>query len=664
MSKKPLFRRGPNGHADEDSQPRRSENSLFIPESPSNSPLPRHGRTTNGIATPVSAATPTPSTLPVRSNAPVAKFEPAAGPATTAPIVNIDAESEGENDIVPEIAEEEGNYEDDERDEEEDDDDEESDVGGFVPRPKLPEPKVVSYKLGKLIELLNSPYLDLEPSYQREVVWSGARMTGLINSLFENFYVPPVIFSYFEVERPQSEGGGEAHKRVCVDGKQRLSSIRAFMNGEIACLDRKGKKWIYTQKLNKAGKAIAGYRMLSERNKEEFRNKELVCYEYYRLSREQEEDLFARVQKGMSLNEAEKFKATDGEWQRFATMFEEDFKDVISLCANKRAAGWRHILESFSQIMEAQHPSGAKGEAKFRTSRTAIATMLKNPKLLTENLKSQLRRTFITFSQLLQSYPQAFKDNAYTRVKTFSPLELVSVAVLIALHPGRPKGMLKGDILHLRGELRNRNVDLRLNSSCWKDSWFIISTIEDTRGATDPSAMIPLKPKGARESQRVARRPKSANQDKFGDDENDQTYDPAGVQPASDSRPKRGGVAINQNHSAARSPAIGNGHVTESVRGTPRTGSEYRPLPPAEALRVAADEAIRGAIGSTGQTDSRPSSAQAPVAPMSDGNFRRKRAPLDLGNSVSTARNLEKRIKRSPSTERAEQEAAARSLAR
>ena len=55
----------------------------------------------------------------------------------------------------------------------------------------------------------------------------------------------------------------------------------------------------------------------------------LLCYEFDDLTRTQEEDLFARVQKGMPLTIAEKFKATRGEWQTLADVFETDFNAVM-----------------------------------------------------------------------------------------------------------------------------------------------------------------------------------------------------------------------------------------------------------------------------------------------------------------------------------------------
>ena len=48
----------------------------------------------------------------------------------------------------------------------------------------------------------------------------------IIDSLFHNFYVPPVIFALVK-----DEDGEDT--RVCVDGKQRLTSIQKFFDGQV-----------------------------------------------------------------------------------------------------------------------------------------------------------------------------------------------------------------------------------------------------------------------------------------------------------------------------------------------------------------------------------------------------------------------------------------------
>ena len=59
-----------------------------------------------------------------------------------------------------------------------------------------------------------------------DVVWPTGKQMEIIDSLFHNFYVPPVIFAVM-----RDEEGEEV--RVCVDGKQRLTSIVKFLDGHV-----------------------------------------------------------------------------------------------------------------------------------------------------------------------------------------------------------------------------------------------------------------------------------------------------------------------------------------------------------------------------------------------------------------------------------------------
>ena len=61
-----------------------------------------------------------------------------------------------------------------------------------------------------------------------EVVWPEIKQIHLIDSIFRQFYIPPIIFAV------QVDDGDEV--RVCVDGKQRLTSIQKFFDGQVSLL--------------------------------------------------------------------------------------------------------------------------------------------------------------------------------------------------------------------------------------------------------------------------------------------------------------------------------------------------------------------------------------------------------------------------------------------
>ena len=86
---------------------------------------------------------------------------------------------------------------------------------------------------------------DLDPEYQRGwcfivntphvvdlqffigVVWSKSKQMAIIDSLFHNYYIPPVVFA---LSKDPVDG---AVTRLCVDGKQRLTSIQKFFDGQV-----------------------------------------------------------------------------------------------------------------------------------------------------------------------------------------------------------------------------------------------------------------------------------------------------------------------------------------------------------------------------------------------------------------------------------------------
>ena len=50
---------------------------------------------------------------------------------------------------------------------------------------------------------------------------------AIVDSLFHNYYIPPVVFA---ISRDPVDG---FETRLCVDGKQRLTSIQKFFDGHV-----------------------------------------------------------------------------------------------------------------------------------------------------------------------------------------------------------------------------------------------------------------------------------------------------------------------------------------------------------------------------------------------------------------------------------------------
>ncbi|KAI9568313.1 hypothetical protein HD554DRAFT_2172402 [Boletus coccyginus] len=66
--------------------------------------------------------------------------------------------------------------------------------GGYQLTNVLPLPRATTYSTQALYDQIHAGDIDLEPEYQRDVVWPESKQIGLIDSILRNFYVPPIIF--------------------------------------------------------------------------------------------------------------------------------------------------------------------------------------------------------------------------------------------------------------------------------------------------------------------------------------------------------------------------------------------------------------------------------------------------------------------------------------
>lgn len=320
--------------------------------------------------------------------------------------------------------------------------------------------------------------IDINPEYQREVVWTADRMSQLIDSLMENFYIPPIIFNRQRCK--------ETNKTmlVCVDGKQRLSSVQAFVRGIVPCSDVRGEKWWF-KNAHVHGK---NKNILLAAEQEEFLNKDFVTFEYENLGPHQEEDLFARVQMGMPLSAAEKIRATTGPWQDLGRQFINDFPVIYSLQKDRmRAKDFQLTLSCFSQILEVQHPTPADGIPMHKSVHTHINKLVETKhNFLDDDLKSHLARVWQTLNSLIELDPNTFTnaDKYLKGVQTFAPVEMVAVTVLISVYmETRSHRLLLEDVQTLRTTLRTNFDSLFNNSYMWKSVWSFIDNLDKSRPA-------------------------------------------------------------------------------------------------------------------------------------------------------------------------------------
>jgi hypothetical protein len=113
-------------------------------------------------------------------------------------------------------------YESDVEDAEQLDLDDESTLDRFDKSQRDLVTSVVDYNLGTLSDLVVRKKIDLSPKYQRRFRWDASRQSRLIESFLMNVPIPPIFLS-------EDQYGTYA----VIDGKQRISAIREFLQGRL-----------------------------------------------------------------------------------------------------------------------------------------------------------------------------------------------------------------------------------------------------------------------------------------------------------------------------------------------------------------------------------------------------------------------------------------------
>jgi len=327
--------------------------------------------------------------------------------------------------------------------------------------------------------------MNINPDYQRDVVWNDKRQTDLIDSFFNNYYVPPLIF---KVVTGVKEGTNERRRwRTCIDGKQRLTTIKRFFDGEIPYIDKKKNKWYYKDDYLRTGNFKKSTRLLTDENRIFIENVVVVNVEFELLEKEQEEDMFQRVQLGVPLTPAEKLAALSGKVSEFINEVRKTFTNFVKVLSTKRSNDFKLITEL---VVLMYNRMEQEEDLKLKTSMPTIKTFLeaKQPELiLTPDFRGQVRRVLTKYNDLIASYPDTFTHKfGHTKMRKFSPVEFLGVGIMIDVYTDRPSRVLAEDIKTFRQYLREQLQDLRTNTATWVHVMHFINRLEDARGYYEP----------------------------------------------------------------------------------------------------------------------------------------------------------------------------------
>ncbi|KIK69699.1 hypothetical protein GYMLUDRAFT_254990 [Collybiopsis luxurians FD-317 M1] len=356
----------------------------------------------------------------------------------------------------------------------------------------LKPPRATTYTARALYDQIHNSDIDLSPEYQRDVVWTKEKQTNLIDSIYRNFYIPPIIFAV-TVEDDGSE------RRTCIDGKQRLTSIQLFMDGLIPrqypCLLRfrslifcmrnvdrdplTGQKYWFKNVDSKDTRR----QLLPEKLRTMFSNKQIVCVEYSELTDLDERDIFKRVQQGMALTPSEKLSALSTARTVFIRSLLKIYVSDAALGKlpwdTARGADFRVFSHAvYCMEMWSSNPD----EVKTHGTLQQVEKWLAGADDLAEDLKAQIRETFDIFVKMVTSPKYSEPLFKYKKV---SPTEMIFIPLLIFIHgvfPSSESQLTRRElcvqISDLRSFVRENNTDVRMNARIGKSLMEFIKRIE------------------------------------------------------------------------------------------------------------------------------------------------------------------------------------------
>ncbi|KAJ3971579.1 hypothetical protein EV361DRAFT_949578 [Lentinula raphanica] len=412
--------------------------------------------------------------------------------------------------------------------------------GGYVLQSTLKPPRATTYTAQALYDQISSGDINLDPEYQRDVVWTKEKQTNLIDSILRNFYIPPIIFAVYN-----HPDGWET--RTCIDGKQRLTSIQRFMDGEIPHKDSHTGEKLWYKDNTESSKQNSKRKILPDKYRQMFANKQIVCVEYSELTDANERDIFQRVQLGMALTSAEKLHVINTPRAQFIrTLVEEFVSESLGSTIPwdiSRGSDFRCIAQAV-YLMDKWPTTKSEPPLKHAGSLQPVEKWLDNVVdkkggksarknddeddygAVPESFAKKVRETFSLMVKMTKSKNLAKPFNLYQKV---SPIEMICLSLLIYVHgvlpsPGHRMDLaeLSETIVEMRHHVREEHKDIRMNDRVGKTMIEFIQSIDEAPAKTSISAPVPsAKAKGKR------RRVSDADVDMDDDDEYRPTKKPS-----------------------------------------------------------------------------------------------------------------------------------------
>ena len=244
-----------------------------------------------------------------------------------------------------------------------------------------------SYPVETIINKLNSKEntIDINPSYQRGVVWSLEQKQSFIHSVCVGFITPNVVWN-------QDRLSGET---ICIDGKQRLTSLNDFYHNKFSVKIIDKSYYFGNNDKNKSAK------IFSSIQKSDFLNCTIPVVKYTDLPYKHQIELFKKLQQGSHLTLGEKICSLFDSEDDAASFI--DFCVAVSETINKfftenEKKRYVHYEFALKLLYICSEKNISKMNKKTELEKFAKSKCILSNKQLKQNTKTKITNIFEIFN--------------------------------------------------------------------------------------------------------------------------------------------------------------------------------------------------------------------------------------------------------------------------
>ena len=249
--------------------------------------------------------------------------------------------------------------------------------------------------------------IDLNPAYQRDVVWTEEKKKAFINSVHLGIVPTNVIFNL----------DSNTNVQVCIDGKQRITSLVEFCQNKFPLEIEDNDEQIYYNKVPEEatdGTDTNKCRTMTPQERQKFENTSISVVKYNDLTYDDQRNIFHRIQHGTVISQGELALSvfnTDSICKLFSEFSNKKMQSVNHFVKGKKDRK-NHIalLMMLAYILEGPAYSTLPQSVPTVKNRNTFIEKYKTDTQMKTMIKSFEQKVNVLFSKELLNDPKLAKE--------------------------------------------------------------------------------------------------------------------------------------------------------------------------------------------------------------------------------------------------------------